>query len=694
MTSVATDGLGARDRTAIEQCHRSLIELGADVPPGAYTGDDSEDSYAEIRFEDLEDPLLAGELLGRIAEVYLGRVFDRGGGRASEATGAKELDPFGCRHGHGVAANKAAISILEEGLRRLTQRAGAVGLHERREVAELLRQAYDLEIDDLTDFAYLLGTRDVVFLLFAKVLQYRSFTFLEALWVRRRAFLQFSSPELREKMSNEFVELISRWNTLGLQFGYLRDALQSEMKERDSRKDVVEELMNEGRLAQGNLQSLSKNLESSLAQVDDEVRELLNRFAFYPRSEIGGGFLFDSSMTPDDVLVQYHETSRQVLAFVFDPIYDSPDKIVSVVRLSSDPKALAGAVDRFSDTLTKLSSNWQDAAAELYLRLVAPLMPYLEGKRYLFIVPSGSLNHLPFQALYDPRQGEPPSMMLLPHAEILGVYMSAPVSTASCPRALFVGINEFHAWPGLARAEAEATALAARHARSRLRGWRRAWSKVMPTGTVARMGSDTTLLLGSRGEARKDTVLEQMGKHDIVHVASHAEFDRRAMRSFVVVQGVGDEDARISGFDLLASEVSLEGALVVLSACNTGRLQTDRGEDPLGLASALLIAGARAVVVSHWPVADRSTELLMRRFYDELAGGATVEGALATASKWLRTEHPAYAHPYYWAGFVVVGDGRWRLPARSGHSGDATVVNEGGLEAGEAETFDKQRDGA
>ncbi len=107
---------------------------------------------------------------------------------------------------------------------------------------------------------------------------------------------------------------------------------------------------------------------------------------------------------------------------------------------------------------------------------------------------------------------------------------------------------------------------------------------------------------------------------------------------------------------------------LLLASAIPGGLQIDLGEDPLDLASALLIAGARAVVVSHWPVADRATQLLMAHFYDYLARGETVDKSLALAIKWLKKRVPRYKHPYYWAPFVVIGDGRWRL-SESKHDG-------------------------
>jgi hypothetical protein len=81
----------------------------------------------------------------------------------------------------------------------------------------------------------------------------------------------------------------------------------------------------------------------------------------------------------------------------------------------------------------------------------------------------------------------------------------------------------------------------------------------------------------------------------------------------------------------------------------------------LGLTGAFLAAGSRAVVASLWDVDDAATATFMRRFYAALARGRTAAGALAAARRDLARSAPTAA-PFYWSGFVVVGDGRLQAP--------------------------------
>lgn len=117
---------------------------------------------------------------------------------------------------------------------------------------------------------------------------------------------------------------------------------------------------------------------------------------------------------------------------------------------------------------------------------------------------------------------------------------------------------------------------------------------------------------------------------------------------------------------LAASEVAqlnLNADWVVLSACNTAAPDGTPGATGLtGLAKSFLYAGARALLVSHWPVISSATTRLITDTFklqaDKPALGKS--GALRQAMLNMINdeENPEYAHPAFWAPFVVVGDGR------------------------------------
>lgn len=93
--------------------------------------------------------------------------------------------------------------------------------------------------------------------------------------------------------------------------------------------------------------------------------------------------------------------------------------------------------------------------------------------------------------------------------------------------------------------------------------------------------------------------------------------------------------------------------LVVLSTCSSGLGEVLRTQGVYGAQRALLIAGAETVVTSLWPVDDRATAVLMSDFYQRLLAGESRRSALRNAARRLRQD---YAHPFYWAPFVVMGN--------------------------------------
>jgi CHAT domain-containing protein/tetratricopeptide (TPR) repeat protein len=101
--------------------------------------------------------------------------------------------------------------------------------------------------------------------------------------------------------------------------------------------------------------------------------------------------------------------------------------------------------------------------------------------------------------------------------------------------------------------------------------------------------------------------------------------------------------------------------LAVLSGCESAMGRTSSGEGVLGLTAAFMSAGVPAVVATLWPVDDRVTADLIERFYSGLAEGNTVIAALRSAQLAMRDDEKT-RHPFYWAGFIVVGDGTATVP--------------------------------
>ena len=152
-------------------------------------------------------------------------------------------------------------------------------------------------------------------------------------------------------------------------------------------------------------------------------------------------------------------------------------------------------------------------------------------------------------------------------------------------------------------------------------------------------------------QASVDATLAQLRLTQWAHFAAHATYD--------------PGDPLESGIELadgmLTARMLLNGrspAVVVVSACESGRQRAAAGDELWGLGRALLYAGARTTVLSLWPVDDDAAERFMGRLYDQLmsAGGATDRPRLADAMRHAMLETRRHeSRTARWAPFALIG---------------------------------------
>ena len=100
----------------------------------------------------------------------------------------------------------------------------------------------------------------------------------------------------------------------------------------------------------------------------------------------------------------------------------------------------------------------------------------------------------------------------------------------------------------------------------------------------------------------------------------------------------------------------LKADLMVLSGCETGKGSFEDGEGLVGMSWATLAAGAHGSLASAWRVEAASTTEMMLAFHQNMQRGVGKAEALRRAElKILRSQQ--FAHPFYWAAFVFMGDG-------------------------------------
>ena len=161
----------------------------------------------------------------------------------------------------------------------------------------------------------------------------------------------------------------------------------------------------------------------------------------------------------------------------------------------------------------------------------------------------------------------------------------------------------------------------------------------------------TSLLLGTN--ALESTVkTSALENYRYLHFATHGILGGEVPGIGEPALVLGDEPGE-DGF-LKASEaenLSLNAELAVLSACNTGSGEFVSGEGVMGISRSFLLAGSRSVLVSLWPVASKTTEDLMVRFYSYIRDGIPPADALRAAKIDIMETLP---HPFFWAPFILV----------------------------------------
>lgn len=148
----------------------------------------------------------------------------------------------------------------------------------------------------------------------------------------------------------------------------------------------------------------------------------------------------------------------------------------------------------------------------------------------------------------------------------------------------------------------------------------------------------------------------------VLHLATHGKVNEDPKYSMLAFWGPEDSvvltDTVQHGISALyladLYNLQLNADLVVLSACETGIGHLFEGEGIASLASGFTYAGAKSLVSSLWAVNDATTAFFMERFYFYLSKGQAKDMALRQAK--LDVIQGGQSNPYYWAGFVLMGD--------------------------------------
>ena len=331
----------------------------------------------------------------------------------------------------------------------------------------------------------------------------------------------------------------------------------------------------------------------------------------------------------DVVLVHYYLTENRVNMLVTTPG-------IQLARHSEmDTKDLNRKISELRRLLQDPKSNPLPAAQALYEALIAPIAKDLEdaGARNVMLSLDGTLRYLPFSALHDGKQ-------YLAQRWNLPIYTSVTKNRLRDPVAgqwQAAGLGVTKAWPefpALAGVKAEMEGIVG-----------------TPTGGV--MPGEVYLDDGFTAQRLRSVSQRQF---PVMHLASHFRFSPGTEVNSFLLLGDGQ---RLTLGDIRTQNYRFDNVdLLTLSACDTGLGggRDAQGKEIEGFGVIAQQQGAKAVLATLWPVADQSTASLMVDMYRRRQDlqVSKIE-ALRQAQLALQAQ-PKYAHPYYWAPFILMGN--------------------------------------
>ncbi|MBO3463228.1 CHAT domain-containing protein [Aetokthonos hydrillicola Thurmond2011] len=303
------------------------------------------------------------------------------------------------------------------------------------------------------------------------------------------------------------------------------------------------------------------------------------------------------------------------------------------------------------------SQNIKKPAQQLYDWLIKPIEKDLKvsGAQTLIYAPDDQLRYIPLAALYDGKQW------------LVQRFSINNITAASLTRFNTSSNSQLHVLAAAFTKGSYQVKVANRQ--FTLSGLPFAAREVE---TLANVVPGTKKLLGDAFSPK--TTVPQLDDYTIVHFATHAGFVVGKPEDSFILFGNGEHVTLKDVANWSLPHVDL----VVLSACETavgGKL--GNGEEILGFGYQIQKTGARAAIASLWTVDDGGTQALMSAFYTLLSSGKLTKAealqqaqiALITGNFPKLGQHQSrshsvtsvptdnFSHPYYWAPFILIGNG-------------------------------------
>ncbi|MCH7412459.1 CHAT domain-containing protein [Belliella sp. R4-6] len=346
------------------------------------------------------------------------------------------------------------------------------------------------------------------------------------------------------------------------------------------------------------------------------------------------------------LLIQFQDFGTEYYAFYTHRGKTNYLKIPKTSQLKSDIEILLVSIK-------EKNNDFISPSFRIYSTLLDPVLKNIDVEK-IIIIPDGELALIPFEVLIS----EPPmteqNLKNLPYLikkhQISYHYSAFLLKNTKSPTKSGKKVNFLGIAPSYAGISENTNGKSTEITRESFASLPNNAAEVNEIS----VGFNSTILLAS--DAQESKFKEYASAADIIHLATHSQINNSnpLLSSLVLMENELD-DGYLHSYELF--NLKLNANLVILSACNSGTGEYQKGEGIISIGRAFMYANVSNLLMSLWAIPDLSTKKLMTGFYEKIKKGEPYEAAIREAKlDYLVQADENTAHPYYWAAFIYVGD--------------------------------------
>jgi len=496
-----------------------------------------------------------------------------------------------------------------------------------------------------------------------------------------------SGSDALAKVIRQRQDMIEKWLEID---GLLSDAMSVEENKRNRKNEQK-------------LRSHAIQIKQELQQIDQRIKNDFPDYSNLTQSPPLSIKQVQSLLKADESLVLYLFGREKSFVWVVTknqadlfPLPINNKKLIRSVRRLRRKLVPAGIAD-----VTRIAPFPVKQSHQLFKTILQPAWHLIKDSRKLFLISDGALQSLPLSVLVTensklrirkPAQHKKAAWLInnkalsnLPTVSALAILkQSKSVDEAD---KIFLGFGDPYLKVSAGKTVNSKQAMQSEPSRSGLRsilGNSRAAVGIEVLSTMSELPDSAdelkqiaVLLKGEKKDVylRRQATENQLNQintnnYRVIQFATHGlmagDFQGLLEPALVLTPQFSEDGSIKNLMDnglLTASEVSqlyINADFVVLSACNTAASDGTPGAEGLsGLARSFLYAGGRTLLVTHWPVLSDAAVSMTTHIFDLMQNNPTLDiaGAHQQSSLHLmnNTEKSYYAHPMFWAPFMIVG---------------------------------------